>query len=122
MCRLFIGADPELWETRTRSLRIDGAATSIRLENFYWGVLEEIAFRDELSVNQLICRLYAEAIEADHTTGNFTSFLRVCCGRYLHLLSSNEIPRDNSPIRSLDADTILAREKRPGHLRLISDK
>jgi len=35
MCRLFIGADSKLWESHTRSLRIDGVATSIRLEQFF---------------------------------------------------------------------------------------
>ena len=42
MCQLFINADTNLWASHTRSLRIDGVVTSIRLENFFWKILEEI--------------------------------------------------------------------------------
>jgi len=35
MCELFIGANSELWASKTRSLRIDGVATSVRMENFF---------------------------------------------------------------------------------------
>ncbi len=112
MCRLFIGADPELWGVQTRSMRIDGVSTSVRLENFFWGALEEIGNRDGLSLAQLMTRLYAEALEEGHDVDNFASFLRVCCGRYLALQLEGEIPLDNSiPIRSLEADTILTRER-----------
>ena len=34
MCQLFVGADPALWENETRSLRLSGMATSVRLERF----------------------------------------------------------------------------------------
>ena len=36
MCELLIKADAKLWESTTRSLRIDGMVTSVRLENFFW--------------------------------------------------------------------------------------
>lgn len=58
MCRLFIGADAELWQSVTRSLRIDGAVTSVRLENFFWWALEDIAARDNLTVSRLLGKLY----------------------------------------------------------------
>ena len=45
MCQLFINADPTLWVSRTRSLRIDGMATSVRIETFFWDLLEEIGRR-----------------------------------------------------------------------------
>jgi len=35
MCQLFINADTTLWASHTKSLRIDGVVTSIRLENFF---------------------------------------------------------------------------------------
>lgn len=42
---------------------------------------------------------------------NFSSFLRVCCGRYLALQAGGLIPADTRiPIRSLDADWELAGE------------
>lgn len=116
MCKLFIQADPALWESATRSLRIDGMVTSVRLETFFWGVLEEIGRRDGMTVIQLITKLYHESIDAGHDLGNFTSFLRVCCGRYLSLQLSGEVPRDTRlPISSLDADRILVEEKSRFH-------
>ena len=112
MCKLFIEADRSLWENHSKSLRIDGLATSIRLENFFWRVLDEIAKRDSMTVNQLITKLHDESLEAGHDLDNFTSFLRVCCGRYLALQLSGDIPNQlYTPIRSLNADEILHREK-----------
>jgi predicted DNA-binding ribbon-helix-helix protein len=111
MCKLFIQADSNLWVSSTRSLRIDGMVTSVRLENYFWTTLEEIARRDGMNIPQMITRLYHESIDAGHDLGNFTSFLRVCCMRYLALQLSGEIPqRTDISIASLDADKILSRE------------
>lgn len=85
MCRLFVGADPQLWESQTRSIRMDGMVTSVRLESMFWSVLEEIAARDDLNVPQLLHQLYNESLDEGHDIGNFTSFLRVCCLRYIDL-------------------------------------
>ncbi|HCL63282.1 MAG TPA: hypothetical protein DIC56_00225 [Rhizobium sp.] len=116
MCKLFIQADPNLWESQTKSLRIDGMVTSVRLENFFWMTLEEIGRRDGMTVIQLIARLYHESIDAGHDLGNFTSFLRVCCGRYLALQLSGDIPHSTElPISSLDAERILTAEKSKYH-------
>ncbi len=110
MCRLFTGADAALWENRTRSMRLSGVSTSLRLEEFYWSVLEEIARRDGLTLGQLVSRLHDELAFAG-MEGNFASFLRVCCGRYLRLQAGGLIPTDpDVPIRGLDADAILLRE------------
>lgn len=112
MCRLFIGADTALWESVTRSLRIDGMATSVRLETFFWSVLEEIGERDGMTTNQLIARLHNESLEEGYDLDNFASFLRVCCGRYLALQLAGDLSTDRShPIRGVDADGILARER-----------
>ncbi|MCZ2723134.1 ribbon-helix-helix domain-containing protein [Marinomonas sp. 15G1-11] len=111
MCKLFINADPELWGSSTRSLRIDGMVTSIRLENSFWTILEEIASRDEMNIPQMVTRLYHESIDAGHDLGNFTSFLRVCAMRYLSLQKNGDIPMNaHTPINSLNADTILKNE------------
>ena len=112
MCKIFIGADPALYDTCTRSLRLHGVVTSIRLENLFWQVLSEIGRRDGMSLNQLITKLYDEIIEARGEVQNFASFLRVCCLRYLSLQLLGGIPGDVSvPIRSLDANAVLARER-----------
>lgn len=113
MCKLFIEADSRLWQTRLKSVRLSGFSTSVRLENLYWQVLEEIAGRDGMSLPQLLAKLHEELMFAHGGVDNFASFLRVCCGRYLALQLEGDVPRDlGTPIRDLDADAILAREAR----------
>ena len=112
MCKLFVGADPSLWQSSTRSVRIEGLATSVRLETFFWDILSDIARRDSLTLGQLLTRLFNESVEEGHNLDNFASFLRVCCGRFLALQLTGDIPRSpDSPIRDLDADAILDRER-----------
>ncbi len=111
MCGLFIEADDSLWKSSTRSMRVDGVVTSIRLEKFFWLLLEEISFRDNLSVAQLTTKLYLEAIDAEHDIANFTSFLRVCCSRYLSLIADEQLARDElTPLAEMQATPILEAE------------
>lgn len=108
MCRIFVSADPDSYDSRTRSVRLHGVVTSLRLENLYWQVLEEIARRDGLGVVQLIERLYDELVAERGAVGNFSSFLRVSALRYESLIAQGRLPRDASiPIGSLDADEVL---------------
>jgi predicted DNA-binding ribbon-helix-helix protein len=108
MCEIFISADPASYDGRTRSVRLHGVVTSIRLENLFWTVLEEIAARDGLSVVQLIEKLYDELIEARGEAGNFASFLRVSALRYEAMLAHQRIPMNREvPIRSLDPQAVL---------------
>jgi len=119
MCQLFISADSQLWTCKTKSLRIDGVVTSIRLEHFFWSVLEEIAYRDHITVNQMITKLYLESLDADHDIGNFTSFLRVCCSRYLSLIADGQLMREDVvPLGNLDADALLKNEAQRNALRV----
>jgi predicted DNA-binding ribbon-helix-helix protein len=111
MCQLFINADTQLWTYRTKSLRIDGVVTSIRLETFFWDILEELSFRDQMTVNQAITKLYLESLDADHDIGNFTSFLRVCCSRYLSLIADGDLLRDSKlSLGDTDALSIIDKE------------
>lgn len=116
MCQIFINADPDLYTTRSRSIRLHGVATSLRLENLFWNVLEEIGERDGLSVPRLVSRLYDELVVSRRLEehANFTSFLRVTCMRYQQLQLAGRIPTDpRIPIRGLDAAWVLATEHRP---------
>jgi predicted DNA-binding ribbon-helix-helix protein len=109
MCEIFISASPESYESRTRSVRLHGVVTSLRLENLYWDVLGEIGERDGMTVTQLLERLYDELVAARGEVGNFASFLRVSALRYMALQAHQRIPVDvNVPIRSLDARRVLA--------------
>jgi len=108
MCEIFISANPESYESRTRSVRLHGVVTSIRLENLHWEVLEEIGARDGLSVVQLIEKLYDELVQARGGVGNFASFLRVSALRYMSLQARQRIPADlGVPIGSLEPGQVL---------------
>jgi len=83
MCEYFVKADPILYEQRTRSVRIHGMLTSIRLENTVWDVLGEMAEDEGCTTNALICTLHDEVLQHRGEVSNFASFLRVTCLRYL---------------------------------------
>lgn len=87
MCEIYVKADPILYEARSRSVRIHGVVTSLRLENLFWDVLGQIAARDGMTTNQLIAKLYDELIEHRGEVPNLASFLRVSCMRYLSLVA-----------------------------------
>jgi len=111
MCNIFVGADPELWVSKSKSVRVDGFVTSIRMENAFWVALEEIAYRDQMTLSHLIQTLYHESVEAGHDMTNFTSFLRVCALRYHSLIAVGEVsPELDVPIYRGEASDILARE------------
>lgn len=83
MCEFFISADPILYESRSRTVRIHGVVTSIRLENLMWDTLAEIASGEGKSTNCLIATLHDEVLGRRGEVANFSSFLRVTCLRYL---------------------------------------
>jgi predicted DNA-binding ribbon-helix-helix protein len=108
MCQIFVQANPMSYEATTRSVRLHGVVTSVRLKNLFWDTLEEIATRDGMNVPQLLSTLYDELLAHRGDIPNFSSFLRVCCQRYLALQVDNRIPRDlGIPIRSLNPYVVL---------------
>jgi predicted DNA-binding ribbon-helix-helix protein len=56
MCEIYVKADPMLYESRARSLRIHGFVTKIRLENLFWDILAELRARlppiDQATINE----------------------------------------------------------------------
>jgi predicted DNA-binding ribbon-helix-helix protein len=108
MCQIFVRANPQSYEATTRSIRLHGVVTSVRLENLFWDTLEEIGTRDGMNVPQLLSKLYDELLEHRGDIPNFSSFLRVCCQRYMALQVSGKIPTDTRiPISSLNANAVL---------------
>ena len=85
MCQIYSQADPILYESRTRSVRIMGVITTIKLENLFWQTLSELAADNDLTTNQLIAKLHNEVTAHLGETSNFSSFLRVTCLRYQSL-------------------------------------
>jgi predicted DNA-binding ribbon-helix-helix protein len=101
MCGLYAQADTIVYEPRTRSLRIHGVLTSIRMENSFWDVLTEVAAHEGLTTNQLIVTLHDELVERQNETTNFASFLRVCCLRYVTLRSRTSEKADQTQLRAV---------------------
>jgi predicted DNA-binding ribbon-helix-helix protein len=94
MCDIFVKADPSLYQAKARSIRLHGVVTSIRLEKLFWQVLQEVAERDGMNTNQLITKLYDELVAYRGQIDNFSSFLRVCCLRYMSLMVEGDISHD----------------------------
>ena len=100
MCFVYVNADPIQYEARTRSIRINNVLTTIRLENLFWDVLAEIAGRENKTTNQMIATLHQELQALREDSPNFTSFLRVCCLRYLSLPRLDDTAEKHAALRT----------------------
>ena len=83
MCEYFVKADPIQYEQRTRTIRIHGVLTSIRLENMVWDILAEMAEAEHCTTNHLIVQFHDEILAHRGEVPNFASFLRVTGMRFL---------------------------------------
>jgi len=83
MCEYFVKADPRQYEQKTRSVRMQGVLTSIRLENMVWDVLAQMAEAEQCSTNALIAKFHEEILDHWGEVSNFASFLRITSLRYL---------------------------------------
>lgn len=79
MCQIFAGQDPATYEGETRSLRLNGYSTSIRLEAAFWEMLDKIAAAEGFTTPGFISKLHAEVLEQNGEARNFTSLLRCAC-------------------------------------------
>jgi predicted DNA-binding ribbon-helix-helix protein len=79
MCHLFASQNPDSYVYETRSIRLNGQSTSIRLEKVFWNILEQIAAREGLSVPSFISTLHHEVLLMWGPVPNFTSHLRCIC-------------------------------------------
>ena len=83
MCEFFVKADPIQYEQRSRTVRIHGVLTSLRLENMVWDILAEMAEDEGCTTNALISSFHDEILAYRGEVPNFASFLRVTSMRYL---------------------------------------
>ena len=83
MCKVYSEQDPALYASTSRSLRLKGHVTSIRLENVFWDVLGRIAAEEGKSTSDFIATLNDEMAARGDTQQNFTSALRSACVIYL---------------------------------------
>lgn len=82
MCHIFASTDPALFAPVTRSVRIAGVVTSIRLEAMFWSMLDEIAASQKMPTARFLSTLHDEVVELRGEIGNFSSLLRVICSRH----------------------------------------
>lgn len=83
MCHLFAGIPHDRYDSETRSVRLSGHATSIRLETAFWQVLEELAADQDMTLAKFLSKLHEEVLELHGEARNFTSHLRCACLVYL---------------------------------------
>ena len=62
MCHLFAGQSPDSYAFETRSIRLNGQSTSIRLERVFWDILEDIAAAERMTVPRFISTLHQEIL------------------------------------------------------------
>ena len=79
MCHFFASQSPDSYAFETRSIRLNGQSTSIRLENVFWEILEDIAAAEGMSVPRFISTLHQEILLLRGEVPNFTSHLRCIC-------------------------------------------
>ena len=83
MCHVFASTDPALFEPVTRSVRIGGVVTSLRLESAFWRIIDEIARSSGLTTGRFLSSLHDEVVEIRGEVGNFASLLRVVACRWI---------------------------------------
>lgn len=115
MCEYFVKVDPQQYEQKSRSVRINGVLTSIRLENMAWDILAEMAEAENCSTNALLSTFHEEILDHWGKVPNFASFLRVTCMRYLRRSliemekKAQAMDVSDSPLTVLPARTALER-------------
>ena len=53
--------------------------TSVRLENAFWDIIDEIAQSEGLSTPAFVSRLHSEVLQIGGEPSNFASLLRCAC-------------------------------------------
>lgn len=91
MCRIYSSTPPEEYASKTKSVRLNGVVTSIRLEQRFWSILDQLVQDEGTTLGKFLSSLYDEAMSAQGHIDNFTSLLRVACTTYL---AKTPIPDD----------------------------
>ncbi|ARQ75696.1 hypothetical protein B6D87_16365 [Pseudomonas fragi] len=75
----------------SRSVRLNGFATCLRLEEVYWEVLADISHINNCSINTLLSYIDLEVHLRHGGVKNFSGFIRVVC--VMHLLKRARGPQ-----------------------------
>jgi predicted DNA-binding ribbon-helix-helix protein len=103
MCHLFAHQPQRDYESQTRSLRMDGHSTSIRLEMSFWDTLEEIAAKEGLTLAKFLTTLHNEVLDHHGEVNNFASLLRCSCLIYRAKSAAAAVPEFRRDAAILDA-------------------
>ncbi|MES1924984.1 ribbon-helix-helix domain-containing protein [Salinisphaera sp. T31B1] len=102
MCQIYASADPARYRSTTRSIRLQGCVTSVRLENEFWQILDRLAAEQGYSIAEFIGELYSEVLIDRGRVANLASMLRVACA--IHLGNRPDTNRPRTPAnRSFEA-------------------
>ncbi|MEC5291400.1 ribbon-helix-helix domain-containing protein [Aurantimonas sp. C2-6-R+9] len=99
MCQLFAGIPTKNYDSETRSVRLSGHATSIRLEAAFWHVLEELAADQAMPLSKFLTSLHDEVSELHGEARNFTSLLRCACLLHLERMATRRADAETGEIR-----------------------
>jgi predicted DNA-binding ribbon-helix-helix protein len=103
MCNLFAHQPQRDYECQTRSLRIGGHCTSIRLEISFWDTLEEIAAKQNMTLAKFVTTLHNEVLDLHGEVRNFASLLRCSCLIYRSKYAPADVPFAGAAASALDA-------------------
>ena len=83
MCEIISKQSKSDYALTTKTLRLRGHVTSVRLENHFWDILYAIAVREGMPINELLNKLNDEVAELNgEPPSNFSSLLRVGCLKF----------------------------------------
>ena len=95
MCSIFATIEPRAYAFQTRSVRIGGHATSVRLEAMFWATLDEIARVQGVAPGRFLSKLHDEVLAFDKDEPhNFASLLRCACLTYLGEVKGNPVAEE----------------------------
>ncbi|RMU03522.1 hypothetical protein ALP34_04090 [Pseudomonas savastanoi pv. glycinea] len=72
-----------LAQPHSKSVRLNGLTTCLRLENVYWNILSGIASSNECSVNAVLSYIDREVHLRHGGVKNFSGLIRVVCVAHL---------------------------------------
>lgn len=91
MCKLFSGIPSNQYDGETRSVRLGGHSTSIRIEVMFWLVLEDLAASQGMTLPRFLTVLYDEVLDLHGAARNFTSLLRCACLKHLEVRATEGV-------------------------------
>ena len=106
MCQIFAGQAPERYSGETRSVRLGGHVTSVRLENAYWQILEEVAASQDMTLAKFITTLHDEVLELRGEVQNFTSLLRCACLTYVEEVRGNDQKQNELRVEAMEMEGV----------------